>query len=337
LEQKSKQILITGSAGFIGMHLSKKLLQEGYSVIGIDNINSYYDQQLKIDRLQELGVQYSASKVDFSSSIYENFTFKKVDITEAEVLDTLFTENNFTAVIHLAAQAGVRYSIKNPRTYIDNNLNGFFNVLDCTRQHKVPKFLYASSSSVYGNSKEIPFSETQHVDQPVSLYAATKKSNELIAHSYAEIYKMNVIGMRFFTVYGPYGRPDMAYYSFAENIKNNTPIKVYNHGNLSRDFTYIDDITQGIKLLLEKAASPETNYEIYNLANSGPVNLLEFIETLEQAMGKEAIKEYVEMQAGDVSTTFADITRLKQLGYQPTTHLKEGIAKFVAWYNNYTK
>jgi UDP-glucuronate 4-epimerase len=331
------KILVTGSAGFIGFHLVNKLISEGYEVVGLDSINDYYDPKLKYDRLEDSGI--SKELICYGKYIksfkYEKYKFIKLDIEDDVNLNNVFYDNNFDYVCHLAAQAGVRYSIDNPRIYIQSNIVGFFNILECCRNFRIKHLMYASSSSVYGNNSNIPFKETDNVDNPISLYAATKKSNELMAHTYSHLYYIPTTGLRFFTVYGPWGRPDMAYFSFAEKIMSNEIIKVYNHGNLSRDFTYIDDIINGIFLIISKEKSKESLYDIYNLGNSGPINLLEFIRTLEKALGLVAIKEFVQMQLGDVSTTYADVSKLSELGYQPKVSLGEGIDKFVEWFENY--
>ncbi|MGQ7771689.1 NAD-dependent epimerase [Bacillus sp. WC2507] len=322
----SKKIyLITGAAGFIGMHLSKKLLEMGCKVIGYDNLNDYYDISLKESRLNILNQ-------------YDNFTFHKADLTDKEYLEKLFNENNIHIVVNLAAQAGVRYSIENPDAYIQSNIVGFLNILEMCRHHKVEHLLYASSSSVYGANKKIPFSTADQVDNPVSLYAATKKSNELMAHTYSHLYNVPTTGLRFFTVYGPYGRPDMAYFSFTKAITEGKPIKVFNKGDMYRDFTYIDDIVDGIMKLLENSPvlnNKELPYKVYNIGNNKPVKLLDFIQAIESAVGKEAVKEYYPMQPGDVYQTYADVSDLiNDVGFKPDTPIQEGINKFVKWYYN---
>ena len=331
------KILITGAAGFIGYHLSKKLLDESYQVIGIDNLNDYYDPSLKQSRLEILGK-------------YNNFTFQKIDLKNKTEVDSIFTEYNPTHVINLAAQAGVRYSIENPYAYVDSNLIGFINVLEACRNYPVEHLLYASSSSVYGGNKVAPFSTNHNVDHPVSLYAATKKSNELMAHTYSHLYGIPTTGLRFFTVYGPYGRPDMAYFSFTKDILAGKPIKVFNHGKMERDFTYIDDIVKGIVKLIDKApvANKEWDesrddlgesfapYKIYNIGNNSPVPLMRFINALEAALGKEAEKIYMDMQPGDVLRTYADVTDLERdIGFKPSTSIEDGIKRFVDWYKEF--
>jgi UDP-glucuronate 4-epimerase len=331
--------LVTGAAGFIGFHLAKRLLKEGYQIVGIDNMNDYYDVQLKKDRLAILNED-------------SNFTFHKVDLKDKQNIDKLFEDNQFNYVINLAAQAGVRYSIENPYAYVDSNLVGFMNILEACRHYPVEHLLYASSSSVYGGNTVIPFSTDHQVDHPVSLYAATKKSNELLAHSYSHLYDIPTTGLRFFTVYGPWGRPDMAYFLFTDLIMNNKPIKVFNHGKMERDFTYIDDITEGIYNLLPKA--PQANkdwdeskddlsesfapYKIYNIGNNKPVKLMKFINVIEEKIGKEAEKIYMEMQPGDVVRTYADVSDLEEdIDFKPDTSIEEGIGKFVEWYKEYYK
>lgn len=333
------KILITGAAGFIGFHLSKKLLDESYQVVGIDNLNDYYDPELKQSRLKILG-QYS------------NFTFQKIDLKDKVAIDKIFETYRPTHVVNLAAQAGVRYSIENPYAYVDSNLIGFMNILEACRNYPVEHLLYASSSSVYGGNKVAPFSTNHNVDHPVSLYAATKKSNELMAHTYSHLYGIPTTGLRFFTVYGPYGRPDMAYFSFTKDILEEKPIKVFNHGKMERDFTYIDDIVEGIVKLINKV--PVSNrewdeskddlstsfapYKIYNIGNNNPVPLMRFINALESALGKEAEKVYMDMQPGDVLRTYADVSALERdINFKPSTSIEEGLKKFVEWYREYYK
>lgn len=333
------KILITGAAGFIGFHLSKKLLDDSYQIIGIDNLNDYYDPSLKQSRLEILGK-------------YNNFNFHKVDLKDKATVDHIFETYQPTHVINLAAQAGVRYSIENPYAYVDSNLTGFMNILEACRNYPVEHLLYASSSSVYGGNKVAPFSTNHNVDHPVSLYAATKKSNELMAHTYSHLYGIPTTGLRFFTVYGPYGRPDMAYFSFTKDIIAGKPIKVFNHGKMERDFTYIDDIVEGIVKLIGKA--PATNkewdeskddlstsfapYKIYNIGNNNPVQLMRFINALESALGKEAEKIYMDMQPGDVLRTYADVSDLERdISFKPSTSIEDGLKKFVEWYEDYYK
>ena len=315
--------LVTGCAGFIGYHLSKRLLDEGLDVIGIDNLNSYYDVSLKKDRLSEL-------------TKYEKFVFEICDMAEMNELSEVFLNHDPDYVINLAAQPGVRYSITNPDVSLKNNINAFFNLLECCRNSKVKSLIYASSSSVYGNSVKIPFSVEDNVDHPISLYAATKKANELMAYTYHHLYGIPVTGLRFFTVYGPWGRPDMAYFKFAEKIFKGDPIDVYNNGDMQRDFTYIDDVVESVYRLITKVEP--TGYKLLNIGGEHPVNLLEFIETLESKIGKKSDKNFLEMQPGDVKITYADSSELAILtGYKPVTRIEEGLGKFVDWYKEYYK
>ena len=331
------KILITGASGFIGFHLSKKLLDQSNQIIGIDNLNDYYDPSLKQSRLEILGK-------------YNNFNFHKVDLKDKAAVDNIFEAYQPTHVINLAAQAGVRYSIENPYAYVDSNLTGFMNILEACRNYPVEHLLYASSSSVYGGNKVAPFSTNHNVDHPVSLYAATKKSNELMAHTYSHLYGIPTTGLRFFTVYGPYGRPDMAYFSFTKDILEGRPIRVFNHGKMERDFTYIDDIVEGIVKLINKAPIANKDwdeskddlstsfapYKIYNIGNNNPVQLMRFINALESALGKEAEKVYMDMQPGDVLRTYADVTDLERdIGFKPSTSIEDGIKRFVDWYKEF--
>lgn len=330
-------ILVTGAAGFIGYHLIDRLLREGKRVVGLDNFNDYYDVQLKRDRFGMLRQKTS-------------FIGVEGDIARFEELNNLFERYEITTVIHLAAQAGVRYSLTNPFAYLESNLTGFGNVLESCRRHGVSHLLYASSSSIYGANVKMPFSVHDNVDHPVSLYAATKKSNELMAHSYSHLYGLPTTGLRFFTVYGPWGRPDMAYFSFTRDITNGNPIKVFNEGRMQRDFTYIDDIVEGIVRLYERppTADPQWDrehpdpgtsyapYKVYNIGNNKPVALMTFIRTIEQKLGKEAKLEFMPMQPGDVEATYADIEDLtRDVGFAPTTSIEEGIGRFVDWYQSY--
>jgi UDP-glucuronate 4-epimerase len=333
----NKNILVTGSAGFIGMHLVLRLINKGYNVVGLDNINNYYETSLKYSRLEECGISKHKIVDDalVNSNRFPNYKFVKVDLLNQEKIQSIFENNTFDAVIHLAAQAGVRYSIENPQTYIDNNIIGFFNIIDNSRKFKIKNFIYASSSSVYGNSKNVPFSENLSVDKPISLYAATKKSNELLAHVYSNIYGLKTTGLRFFTVYGPWGRPDMAYFSFTNNILKGLEINVYNKGELSRDFTYIDDIINGVVNVFEAKFESSVNYEILNIGNNQPVSLMKFIETLESIIGKKALKNFIEMQKGDVVKTMADITSISNYNYKPSVAIDKGLFEFVKWYLEY--
>lgn len=334
---QSKQILVTGAAGFIGYHLCEALIKQGHRVIGLDNINDYYDVNLKYARLSELGIQKETATVfaEISqSTLYgSKMQFIRLNLEDREALPILFKTFNFDMVCNLAAQGGVRYSIENPEAYIDSNIAGFLNILECCRHHNVKRLVYASSSSVYGNTDEIPFKETANVDTPISLYAATKKSNELMAHTYSHLYKFETIGLRFFTVYGPWGRPDMAMFLFTDAIINNKPIKVFNTGNLSRDFTYIDDITNGVINTLTKDSKNDNLYKLYNIGNGKPVQLLDFILSLEKVLDITAIKKMLPMQSGDVYQTFADTTNLERdYNYKPEISVDKGIQAFVSWF-----
>jgi len=327
-------ILVTGAAGFIGFHLCRRLLDDGYAVVGLDNLNSYYDVRLKEDRLDILKSR-------------DRFSFVRRDLSDRAGIEKLFADYVFDRVVHLAAQAGVRYSLKNPHAYVDSNLTGFINILEGCRHSNVPHLVFASSSSVYGANTAMPFSIHHNVDHPVSLYAATKKANELMAHSYAALYKMPCTGLRFFTVYGPWGRPDMALFLFTDAILGKKPIDVYNHGKMRRDFTYIDDIVEGIVRIMDRIPRPDpawsgdapdpgtsfAPYKIYNIGNNNPVELMRFIETLEDALGMKAEKNMLPLQAGDVPATFADIDDLtRDIGFTPVTSIEEGIQKFIKWY-----
>jgi UDP-glucuronate 4-epimerase len=314
------KVLLTGVAGFIGMHSAQRLLARGDEVIGVDNLNPYYPVQLKKDRLAQLK--------------HPKLSFHELDIADAAALRTLFEKERPERVLHLAAQAGVRYSLENPAAYIQTNLVGFANLLECCRAHPPQNLVYASSSSVYGSNKELPWSESQNVDHPVSLYAATKKSNELMAHVYSHLYGLNTTGLRFFTVYGPWGRPDMSPMIFANAIVQGEPIPVFNHGDMQRDFTYVDDIVEGTLRVLDKPA----RYAVYNIGNHQPVNLLDYIAALERAFGKEAKLEMKPMQPGDVKATYADTSALqKAVGFAPSTPLDTGLQRFADWFKQYYK
>lgn len=332
------KILVTGAAGFIGFHLVNNLLEQGVEVVGIDNINDYYSTDLKYARLQEAGISKEAQHFHRKVTSIKNgsYSFVRMNLEDREELNHLFETEKFDLVCNLAAQAGVRYSIENPMAYISSNIVGFANILEACRHNNIKHLVYASSSSVYGNSKKMPLSTTDFVDNPISLYAATKKSNELMAYTYSHLYGIPTTGLRFFTVYGPWGRPDMAYFSFTRNILAGQTIKVFNHGDLYRDFTYIDDIVEGIVKILHKAPDDEPPYKVYNIGNSSPVKLMDFIETIERALGQEAKKEYYDMQPGDVYKTYADVSDLeKNFGYTPDTPLEKGIGEFVKWYNSF--
>ncbi len=333
-----KKILLTGTAGFIGHNLAKKLLDRGDEVIGLDNINDYYDTSLKYGRLKDTGISKEDIKYGklTQSSKYPNYKFIKLNLEDREQLEKLFKEEHFTDVCNLAAQAGVRYSLENPHEYIQSNIVGFMNILECCRNNDVKALSYASSSSVYGLNKEQPFSTEHNVDHPISIYAATKKSNELMAHTYSHLFNLPTTGLRFFTVYGPWGRPDMAPFLFTKAIMNDKPINVFNNGKMERDFTYIDDITEGVLRVIDNPQSTQTPYKIYNIGNNAPVKLMDFIETLEEKIGKTAEKNMMEMQPGDVYSTYADTSELiKDLGYKPKTPLKEGISEFIDWYKKF--
>lgn len=332
------KILVTGAAGFIGFHLCKILLNLGYSVVGLDNINDYYDINLKFNRLKELGIGIIDANEEnrlANSTLFSNFHFIRLNLEDKENLPFLFKEQKFDYVINLAAQAGVRYSIENPMAYVDSNLVGFVNILECCRHYDIKHLVYASSSSVYGENGKIPFSELDQVDNPISLYAATKKANELMAYTYSNLYKIPTSGLRFFTVYGPWGRPDMAPMLFAEAMCSNREIKVFNNGEMSRDFTYIDDIIQGIIITLNHPSNKENLYQIFNIGNGSPVSLLHFIECMEKSLGIKAKKNMMAMQPGDVAKTWADTNKLNVLGYQSTISIEEGVAKFIEWFNGY--
>lgn len=337
MDFRFKNVLVTGAAGFIGFHLAKRLTDEGYKVTGIDNLSPYYDVNLKEDRLEILNGS-------------QNFTFIQLDLSDREPLEDLFHKTPFDVVVNLAAQAGVRYSLQNPFAYVDSNLVGFLHVLEYCRHANVKHLVFASSSSVYGANTKMPFSVHHNVDHPVSLYAATKKANELMAHTYSHLYGLACTGLRFFTVYGPWGRPDMALFLFTRAILEGKPIQVFNHGKMQRDFTYIDDIIEGVVRIMGRVpeadpnwrgenpdpGSSYTRYKIYNIGNNNPVQLNHFIEVIEHALGKTAEKEYIDLQPGDVPATYADVDDLiKDVGFKPSTPLKEGIQRYVEWYRAY--
>ncbi|PJC73909.1 MAG: capsular biosynthesis protein CpsI [Syntrophobacterales bacterium CG_4_8_14_3_um_filter_49_14] len=334
-----RKLLVTGVAGFIGFHLCKRLLEDGKTVVGLDNLNPYYDVQLKKDRLNRL-------------KSFDKFHFVRLDLSNRKGMENLFAENGFECVVNLAAQAGVRYSLKNPHAYIQSNLVGFLNILEGCRHNKVKHLVFASSSSVYGLNTKMPFSMHDSVDHPVSLYAATKKANELMAHSYSYLYALPTTGLRFFTVYGPWGRPDMALFLFTKAILTGESIQVFNHGNMERDFTYIDDVTEGVVRIMDKVPTenaawksekpdPGTSkapYRIYNIGNNRPVKLMDFIAAIEEALGQKAVKEFLPLQLGDVAKTYADVDDLiRDVGFKPSTSINSGIRKFVEWYLAYYK
>ena len=337
MQLKYQTALVTGAAGFIGYHLCLRLLQEGRSVIGIDNLNDYYDVRLKNDRLEQLKKM-------------PGFTFHRVNLEDLEALKPIFEGNPIDVVVNLAAQAGVRYSIQNPHAYVNSNLVGFVNILECFRHNRIKHLVFASSSSVYGANTRMPFSVHDNVDHPVSLYAATKKANELMAHTYSHLYDMACTGLRFFTVYGPWGRPDMALFLFTKAILADQPIKVFNHGKMQRDFTYIDDIVEGVARVMANVPDPNPNwdgnqpdpgtsykrYKIYNIGNNNPVQLSDFIKEIEKSIGRAAKKNYMDLQPGDVPETYADVDDLmRDVGFKPATPLAKGIKNFVDWYNSY--
>lgn len=331
------RILVTGAAGFIGYHLCEKLVKLGHEVCGLDNINDYYDVNLKYARLKELGIE---QEPDWNSLLqskkHRNFKFIKMNLEDKENLPKLFEQQEFTIVCNLAAQAGVRYSLENPMAYVESNIVGFVNLLECIRNFKIAKLVYASSSSVYGLNDKIPFSVTDNVDHPISLYAATKKSNELMAYTYSHLFHIETIGLRFFTVYGPWGRPDMAMFLFTDAILKNKPIQVFNNGNLSRDFTYIDDIVEGVTATLLQERTEVPIYSLYNIGNSKPVRLLDFIKEIEKCTGLVARKEMMPMQPGDVEQTWADVQTLQEdFNYAPDTGIEKGVEEFVRWYKDY--
>ncbi len=334
------KILITGTAGFIGFHLAKRLLERGDEVVGVDNINDYYDVNLKYTRLAQTGIfknqiQYGKP---VKSARYDNYVFYQLDLTDCDHLNKLFKQESFDAVCNLAAQAGVRYSLTNPQAYIDANIQGFFNILECSRHHAIKHLVYASSSSVYGLNQKMPFSVHDNVDRPVSLYAASKKSNELMAHAYSHLFQLPTTGLRFFTVYGPWGRPDMALFIFTKAILEGNPIEIFNHGNMQRDFTYVDDIVEGIVRLIDNSPNPDMPYRVFNIGQGAPVSLMDFIAEIEKNTGIIARKDFLPMQDGDVVATWADVDELqKTINYKPSTSIKEGIKHFMAWYKAYYK
>ncbi len=352
-QQEQKTILITGSAGFIGHHMVLELLARGeYRVVGIDNLNNYYEVQLKLDRLREQGFDPEAIGEGKAVQSNTGVTFYKGDLEDNALLDRLFEEYRFERVVNLAAQAGVRYSLENPWAYIKSNVSGFLNLLECCRHHPVGHLVFASSSSVYGMNQAIPFRESDHTDHPLSLYAATKKSDEMMAHVYANLYGVPATGLRFFTVYGPWGRPDMACFIFTRAIFEGKPIKVFNEGNMKRDFTYIDDIVTAVREIIDRPATAKSDfdpehprpdiskvpYRLFNIGNHSPVGLMDFIRTIEEKTGRKAEMDLQPMQPGDVESTYADVDNLMEYThFRPDTPLSEGIGNFVEWYRNYYK
>ncbi len=348
------KILITGVAGFIGFHTANKFINEGFDVVGLDSINNYYDVKLKYSRLQETGI--NKDKITYGkltkSDKFNNYQFIKLQLEDKEEILQLFKEQKFDYVCHLAAQAGVRYSIENPYVYFHSNINGFLNIIEAGKQTNIKHLVYASSSSVYGLNEEMPFSTSHNVDHPISLYAATKKSDELIAHAYSHLFKIPTTGLRFFTVYGPWGRPDMALFLFTKAIIEDKPINIYNNGDMMRDFTYVDDIVEGILRVTRHPAKTETKktgteldpalstapYKIYNIGNGNPVQLMDYVKAVETALGKDAKKNFMPMQPGDVQKTYADVDSLKKdFGYKPNTTINVGVTKFIDWYKMYYK
>lgn len=352
MSERINKVLVTGAAGFIGYHLVIKLLKQGFDVVGLDNINDYYDVNLKYDRLVDCGISRNEAEKwhhPVQSNIHDGYRFIRTNLEDRDELLSLFETEQFDNVVNLAAQAGVRYSLENPHAYVDSNVVGFINILEGCRHNEVKHLVYASSSSVYGNNTKMPLSTSDSVDHPISLYAATKKANELMAHTYSHLYGIPTTGLRFFTVYGPWGRPDMALFLFTEAILKDEPIKVFNHGNMVRDFTYVDDITEGVFKVMEdipKSAGKERKpnvstsntapYQVYNIGNSSPVKLMDFITAIEKSLGKEAKKNFMDIQPGDVPRTEADVTDLEEnLGYKPDTEVQEGIDAFIKWYRKY--
>ncbi len=335
----TSKILVTGSAGFIGFHLSRKLLDRGYSVIGVDNLNDYYDVRLKKSRLEIL-------------LGHSGFTFTQAELADRATINETFARHSPTCVVNLAAQAGVRYSLVNPHAYLESNLHGFLNILEACRHNQTGHLIYASSSSVYGANKKMPFSVHHNVDHPISLYAASKKANELMAHTYSALYNLPTTGLRFFTVYGPWGRPDMALFLFTKAILEGRPIDVYNHGKMKRDFTYVDDIVESIARLVPKVPEPDPQwsgmnpdpsssfapYRLYNIGNNSPIELLKFIEVIEEKIGKKAVMNFMPLQDGDVPETYADVDDLmREVDFKPSTPIEEGVGKFIDWYREYYK
>ena len=346
------RILVTGTAGFIGYHTVNKLLKDGHIVVGLDNINDYYDSDLKHNRLESAGIYARNTKSDIKiqSESSTQYSFYRSSLQDFKSINNIFSKESIDVVIHLAAQAGVRYSLQNPQAYITSNINGFANILECCRHFSIKHLVYASSSSVYGLNDSVPFKTSDNTDHPVSLYAASKKSNELMAHVYSHLFNIPTTGLRFFTVYGPWGRPDMALFIFTDSIIKGKPVQIYNAGKMIRDFTYVDDIVEGVthavknvpqkndqwKQSTSEVSASSAPYKIYNIGNNKPVNLLDFVEAIEEELNTKAIKEFLPMQPGDVVTTYADIEDIKnELGYSPQTSVKDGIRNFISWYKQY--
>ena len=347
-----KKVLVTGVGGFIGFHLTKKLLAQGYEVVGVDSVNDYYDPNLKYDRLKNLGIAKSSVSYNHKTEGQASFSLYQLKLEDKDNIAAIFKNEQFAFVVNLAAQAGVRYSLVNPHAYIESNILGFLNILEGCRHNKTSHLIYASSSSVYGLNTKMPFSVNDNVDHPISLYAASKKANELMAHTYSYLYSLPTTGLRFFTVYGPWGRPDMALFMFTKNILEGKPIDVFNNGNMLRDFTYVDDIVESIARLIPKIPQPDKNfsgqepnpstshapYRIYNIGNNSPVKLMDFIREIENVLGKKAIINYMPLQPGDVPETYADVSSLfETIDFKPQTQVKDGIRNFVNWYLDYYK
>ncbi len=348
------KILVTGTAGFIGFHVANRLIKDGNTVVGIDSINEYYDRNLKFSRLAFAGFENSLITYNkrLQSAVFDTYSFYQLQLEDKENLEKIFEAERFDVVIHLAAQAGVRYSLINPDAYLNSNINSFLNILECCRHHPIKHLVFASSSSVYGLNNEIPFDTNQNTDHPISLYAASKKANELMAHAYSHLFAIPSTGLRFFTVYGPWGRPDMALFIFTKNILEGKPISIFNNGEMMRDFTYVDDITEGVVRIMNKPpkqddswsssgseiSSSSAPYKIYNIGNNAPVKLIDFVEAIEKELGIKAIKDFLPLQPGDVPSTYANVSELvSAVGYKPSTSIRFGVHEFVKWYKMYYK
>jgi UDP-glucuronate 4-epimerase len=348
------KILVTGCAGFIGFHIADRLMKKGHNVVGIDSLNDYYDVNLKYSRLFCAGI--AKEEIEYNKKIagshFRNYSFYQIKLEDKDALNKIFAEEKFDIVINLAAQAGVRYSLINPEAYVNSNIVGFVNILECCRHHNIQHLVYASSSSVYGLNEEIPFATSQNVDHPISLYAASKKSNELMAHVYSHLFQLPTTGLRFFTAYGTWGRPDMALFIFTKNIIEGKPIQIFNNGEMLRDFTYVDDIAEGIERVMNHSPKPNTAwhsatsdasqssapYKVYNIGNNAPVKLMDYVKAIENALDKKAVIELLPLQPGDVPATYADVSDLvKDLGYKPNTTIEDGVKKFINWYKEYYK